>query len=54
ADCLETLEEIAISEKENFIKKGCKEFSLIPCLNDSNQHVDILYNIIDEEICLKK
>ncbi|BCL53034.1 ferrochelatase [Francisella tularensis subsp. holarctica FSC022] len=54
ADCLETLEELAISEKENFIKKGGKEFSLIPCLNDSNQHVDMLYNIIDEEICLKK
>ncbi|MEY8767935.1 ferrochelatase [Francisella philomiragia] len=54
ADCLETLEELAITEKENFIEKGGKEFVLIPCLNDSDEHVEMLYNIINEEICLKK
>lgn len=53
-DCLETLEELAITEKRNFIEKGGKDFSLIPCLNDSDTHVEMLYNILKEEICLKK
>lgn len=48
-DCLETLEELAITEKENFIAKGGKEFSLIPCLNDSQEHVKMLHKIIKEE-----
>ncbi|ORM39237.1 ferrochelatase [Francisella endosymbiont of Ornithodoros moubata] len=53
-DCLETLEELAITEKRNFIEKGGKEFSLIPCFNDSDIHVEMLYNILKEEICIKK
>ena len=53
-DCLETLEELAITERQDFLDKGGKGFSLIPCLNDSQEHVEMLYNIIDEEICLKK
>ncbi len=53
-DCLETLEELAITERQDFLDKGGKGFRLIPCLNDSQEHVEMLYNIIDEEICLKK
>ncbi|API86839.1 ferrochelatase [Francisella uliginis] len=49
-DCLETLEELAITERQAFLEKGGKEFSLIPCLNDSQEHVEMLYNIIKEEI----
>ncbi len=49
-DCLETLEELAITEKEGFIKKGGKEFSLILCLNDSKEHVQMLKNILLEEL----
>lgn len=49
-DCLETLEELAITEKQEFINKGGKEFSLIPCLNDSIEHTKMLYNIIKEEL----
>ncbi|MED7789515.1 ferrochelatase [Francisella sp. 19X1-34] len=48
-DCLETLEELAITEKQAFLDKGGKEFSLIPCLNDSQEHVEMLYNIIINE-----
>lgn len=33
ADCLETLEEIAIAGKESFISSGGNSFSVIPCLN---------------------
>jgi ferrochelatase len=33
ADCLETLEEIAIREKENFLNAGGENFAYIPCMN---------------------
>jgi ferrochelatase len=35
ADCLETLEEIAIGGAETFRAHGGEEFTLVPCLNDS-------------------
>ena len=33
SDCLETLEEIAIREKENFMNAGGESFTFIPCMN---------------------
>ncbi|MFC4891475.1 ferrochelatase [Pseudofrancisella aestuarii] len=48
-DCLETLEELAIREREVFIAHGGKNFSLVPCLNDSETHVEMLKNIILED-----
>lgn len=33
SDCLETLEEIAIREKENFLKAGGESYTFIPCMN---------------------
>ncbi len=33
SDCLETLEEIAISGKETFLQAGGESFTVIPCLN---------------------
>ncbi len=35
ADCLETMEEIAIMGREQFYAAGGKEYRYIPCLNDS-------------------
>ena len=35
ADCLETLEEIAMEVREEFLHAGGKEFNYIPCLNES-------------------
>jgi len=35
ADCLETLEEIAIEGRDAFLKAGGKTFHYIPCLNNS-------------------
>ena len=32
-DCLETLEEIAMEGKDEFLKNGGEELELIPCLN---------------------
>ena len=34
ADCLETLEEIAMEGKETFLEHGGESYNCIPCLND--------------------
>lgn len=44
-DCLETLEEINIRGKEQFLNAGGKEFFYIPALNDSDEHVKMLIDI---------
>lgn len=46
ADCLETLEEIAIRGKEIFMHAGGKPFYYIPALNDCEEHITALANII--------
>jgi len=40
ADCLETLEEVAIRERERFIAAGGEDLRLVPCLNDNPKWVD--------------
>ncbi len=42
SDCVETLEEISIQGKESFLNSGGKNFDVVPCLNDSNDHIDLL------------
>jgi ferrochelatase len=46
SDCVETLEEINIQGRESFIKNGGKNFDLIPCLNDNDDHIFLLENLI--------
>ncbi len=41
ADCLETLEELAIENKELFLHSGGKEYSYIPALNADDLHIDL-------------
>ena len=42
ADCLETLEEIAIEARETFLAAGGADFRYIPCLNDRPEHIRAL------------
>lgn len=42
ADCLETLEELAIENRENFIEAGGEEYHYIPALNADEAHIDLL------------
>jgi ferrochelatase len=42
SDCLETLEEIALEGKEEFLESGGEEFHTIPCINDNDEWVDVL------------
>ena len=46
-DCLETLEEIAIQFKNDFIESGGKYFKYINCLNDSNEHVKLIQKLVN-------
>ena len=46
SDCVETLEEIAIQGKEAFIESGGKNFDLISCLNDNDDHIKMMENIL--------
>ncbi len=49
ADCLETLEEIAIGGAEIFHHAGGEKFAAIPCLNDSPSTIDLLEALVAQE-----
>lgn len=42
ADCLETLEENAIRNRDVFLEAGGEHFRYVPCLNDESAHIDAL------------
>jgi ferrochelatase len=46
ADCLETLEEIGIRAKEQWLSLGGESFSLIPCINDNDLFVNTVADLI--------
>lgn len=48
SDCLETLEEIGMEGKEEFLDAGGEEFHVVPCLNDDDAWVKTLSRWIDE------
>ncbi len=47
SDCVETLEEIAIQGKNSFFKNGGKNFDMVPCLNDDEDHINLLKHLVD-------
>ena len=50
ADCLETLEELNIGYRELFIEAGGKDYSYIPCVNDSSLFISALADIINQRL----
>lgn len=46
ADCLETLEEIDIENRQLFERAGGGEYRYIPCLNDDPAHIDLLHSLV--------
>lgn len=50
ADCLETLEEIAIENKSAYLKAGGKEFHYIPCLNERSEWIHALARIASDHL----
>jgi ferrochelatase len=50
ADCLETLEEIAVENADVFTKAGGKNFAAIPCLNDSEAGMLMIWQLAMREL----
>ncbi len=50
ADCLETLEEIAVENRDYFLQAGGEKFEYIPCLNSSAGHIDALAQIARDNL----
>ncbi len=50
ADCLETLEEIAVEGEEIFHEHGGRHFTHIPCLNDSDEGMQVLESMVRREL----
>jgi ferrochelatase len=50
ADCLETLEELAIQGKEQFVEAGGTHLAALSCLNDSAAGMDMIEALIRREL----
>jgi ferrochelatase len=50
ADCLETLEELDVENREIFMHNGGERFAYLPCLNDSAEGVDVLEAVVRREL----
>jgi ferrochelatase len=50
ADCLETLEELAIRGRDSFVAAGGTHFAYLPCLNDSPAGIEMLRSILGREL----
>ena len=50
ADCLETLEEIAVENAHIFETHGGSNFALIPCLNDSEAGMTLINHLVLREL----
>lgn len=46
ADCLETLEEIAVENRGYFLESGGRDFGYVPALNDEAAHIDMLADLV--------
>jgi len=49
-DCIETLEEIAITGREQFMSGGGERYAYIPCLNDTPGGMAVIENMVRREL----
>jgi len=50
ADCLETLEELAIRGRDTFLAAGGTDFAYLPCLNAGETGIEMLKKIVGREL----
>lgn len=50
ADCLETLEEIAMENREVFLQAGGERYEYIPCLNAEPAHIGMLSGLLERHL----
>lgn len=50
ADCLETLEEIGVENRDYFLEAGGESYAYIPCLNSDAAHIEALSQLAGENL----
>ncbi|MEI6487233.1 MAG: ferrochelatase [Sphingomonadales bacterium] len=50
ADCLETLEEVAMEGRDEFLEAGGSNFAYLPCLNDSDTGMAMIETLVRREL----
>jgi ferrochelatase len=50
ADCLETIEEVGVENRDYFLAAGGQRYEYIPCLNSSPTHIACLEEIVTEQM----
>ena len=50
ADCLETLEEIGVENRDYFMEAGGERYDYIPCLNSEAAHIEALVTLVTENL----
>ena len=50
ADCLETIEEIGVENRDIFLEHGGGKFARIACLNDSKAGMDVIFDVVKREL----
>lgn len=51
-DCLETLEEINMQNRDVFLDAGGERYHYIPALNDSDEHIEMIASLVEPQIDL--
>ena len=50
ADCLETIEEIGMENRDYFLDAGGERYEYIPCLNATDNHIHLLTTLVAEQL----
>ena len=50
ADCLETIEEIGMENRDTFLEAGGSRYEYIPCLNAEPSHIAALTDLVAAEV----
>ena len=50
ADCLETIEEIGMENRDYFLQNGGEQFARIDCLNASPEGIDVIEAVVKREL----
>jgi ferrochelatase len=50
SDCIETLEEVDMEYRDLFLELGGENFSLVPCLNDSDDGIKLINDLLESNL----
>lgn len=53
SDCIETLEEVDIEYRNLFLELGGNNFSLVPCLNDSEDGINLINDLLEKNLWIE-